>query len=211
MKRLRISLARECGVTDTKYFACGEYGDHRGRPHYHAVFFGWDFPDRVPVKNNPGTQHLLYDSAFLRERWGKGAVRVGDLTAESAAYVARYTLKKAYGEDNAKEYLWTGRIPPFNLCSKGIGRDWFAEFHTDIFPCDFVVDEATKAKCPVPRFYDKLHQVLDAEAARMVKEARIAKAKLQSPERLKAIEECRELKIQTLRRTYDNEASGGRS
>lgn len=65
---------------------------------------------------------MLYTSEELNKIWGKGYVIVGALTFESAAYIARYVYKKAYGIDkdwNTKR----GRIPEFTLASRkgGIG------------------------------------------------------------------------------------------
>ena len=36
LKRVRIQL----GERKIKYFACGEYGEEKERPHYHAIIFG---------------------------------------------------------------------------------------------------------------------------------------------------------------------------
>lgn len=165
-----------------KYFACGEYGEVKGRPHYHAVLFGWDFPDREPVNNNPWAKDPLYESKTLNKLWGNGVCKIGDLTASSAAYTARYTMKKIYGAESKALYEDQGKIPPFNLMSKGIGRRFFNEFQQQIFTCDFVRNPETKQPQPVPRFYDKLLQALDAEKAAHVKDMRQQKQNRANPE-----------------------------
>ena len=43
MKRLRMKI----GVP-VRYLLCGEYGEKRGRPHFHILLFGYAFPDRRP-------------------------------------------------------------------------------------------------------------------------------------------------------------------
>ena len=61
------------------YVGVGEYGEIRGRPHYHLVMFGVG-PD---------------DEAVLRQCWPYGErFQMDPLIPERAAYVAGYTLKK---------------------------------------------------------------------------------------------------------------------
>lgn len=205
MKRLRISLQRDHNVTDIRYYMVGEYGDNNHRPHYHAVLFGWDFPDREPVPNNPWAKDPLYDSKYLQELWGLGIVRVGDLTPASTAYVARYVMKKVYGMEGKSVYEATGRIPPYNGMSKGIGRRYFAEFSGDMYPSDYLITEHDFKRVPVPEFYDRLLKTLDEEKYKAVKAQRQELAKKlnpqdRTPERLRAREECVKRKIRTLKR-----------
>jgi hypothetical protein len=97
---------------DFRYYFCGEYGDTFDRPHYHVCFFGQDFVSP-------------YDRQILSECWSYGHTHVGQLTFESASYVARYCTKKITG-DSAKEH-YGSRIPEFALMSRrpGIGYDFF--------------------------------------------------------------------------------------
>lgn len=68
------------------------------RPHYHAAVFGYWPEDCMPYKKNE-IGDMLYTSKTLEKIWGKGFVIVGNLTYESAAYIARYVYKKAYGAE----------------------------------------------------------------------------------------------------------------
>lgn len=205
MKRLREYLARVENVERIKYFACGEYGDKTDRPHYHAVVFGWKPGDMVEVPNNPGTEYTLYDSKIVADLWTHGRVRIGTLTARSAAYVARYTIKKQYGEAAQKEYADKGRVAPFLLCSQGIGRGYFAKWRCDIYPSDFVVDGEDFQKHSVPRFYDKLLEECDKAAYEAVKRTRLEKASKRynaadnTPQRLAVREECASAKLNWFR------------
>ena len=66
-KRLRKALL---GVK-IKYFAVGEYGTQRWRPHYHAIIFGYDFPDKyLWSKSKRG--NVIYRSNLLEKVWTFG-------------------------------------------------------------------------------------------------------------------------------------------
>lgn len=145
-KRLRKSLP---GVK-LKYFAVGEYGEKFSRPHYHVCLFGWDAPDRYPLKkSNKGT--LLYRSPHLESVWDAGHVTVSDMSAEAAGYAARYTMKKITG-DLAEEH-YGGRTPEFNLCSNGLGKGWIEKYWPEVFRDGFVVYKGKKV--PIPTYYAK--------------------------------------------------------
>jgi hypothetical protein len=80
-----------------RYFHCGEYGDKRGRPHYHACLFNHDFDDKYPWKITKAGE-LIYRSPSLEKLWTYGHSSIGEVTFESAAYVARYVTKKLTGK-----------------------------------------------------------------------------------------------------------------
>lgn len=155
MKRLRKNTG--CKV---RFFHCGEYGDKNKRPHYHAVLFGYDFPDKILWSKRDGVQ--LYTSPLLQELWPYGFSTIGAVTFESAAYVARYVMKKITGEDADKHYMhWdplTGEGIPIKqeYCTMsrkpGIGAEWIKKYKADVYPHDYVVINGHKVK--PPRFYD---------------------------------------------------------
>ena len=102
MKRFRKSHKGLSAVpTDEKiiypirFYHCGEYGELNLRPHYHACIFNFDFDDKEPVEKRHG--HILYKSDKLSKLWKFGYASVGSLTFQSAAYVARYVMKKQIG------------------------------------------------------------------------------------------------------------------
>lgn len=160
-KRLRFEL----GDVKVRYFACGEYGDRRARPHYHVILFGYGFPDRRVWRKASSSGRYAYRSPLLEAVWPFGASEIGSVTRESGAYVARYCLKKVTGPLAEENYTvvhpLTGQVcrvqPEFILCSRrpGIGADWFKQFERDCFPSDFCVLDGKKY--PVPKYYkDKL-------------------------------------------------------
>lgn len=170
LKRLRKKLYPQ----KVRFFLCGEYGEKLARPHYHAILFGYDPRDKIPLKNSGG--HKLYESASLSEVWGKGAVILGAVTFDSAAYVANYATKKITGKPAAAHY--GGLRPEFLLMSRrpGIGRPWFENFKSDVYPSDEVITRG--AACRPPRYYDNLLQKTDPVTLDSLKKARQAQAQL---------------------------------
>lgn len=174
MKRLRKSCDFKF-----KFYMCGEYGDVTNRPHYHALLFGCDFSDRVFHKRTRNGDRLD-TSCTLDDTWGLGHCLVGDVTFESAAYVARYVTKKITGPSAPDHYM--GRTPEFNKCSNGIGAAWIAQYGRQTYDHDNIIINGKKAK--VPRFYDTRYEVVDPKRLDAVKKLRVRKARLR-PEDLK--------------------------
>ncbi len=143
-----------------RFYHCGEYGELLGRPHYHACLFNHDFEDKTPWQYR--NENLLYVSASLSELWPQGYSSVGQVTFQSAAYVARYIMKKVTGRGAAEHYeavdQMTGEIsqlpPEYTTMSRrpGIGNDWLKRFSSDVYPEDFVLVNGKKMK--PPKYYD---------------------------------------------------------
>jgi len=159
MKRLRKRLEGVSSLPDgrrpIRFFVAGEYGERFGRPHWHAILFNTWFPDSVRFAN--GT----WRSELAEELWSHGNVVLGEVTPASAAYVAGYTLGKAY--KRAKDYEEdlvnpltgevSGRRPEFVRMSrnKGIGSVWYDRWSSDLWNGDQAVQDGRAYK--VPRFY----------------------------------------------------------
>lgn len=222
MKRLRKKFGN--GI---RFYQCGEYGDRYGRPHYHACIFNFDFPDRVLWKQSNGIP--LYTSESLSKLWPFGYSSVGDVTFESAAYVARYIMKKLSGFKAAEvhdvfdsvtetvysktfyEYVdfLTGetymRRPEYTTMSRrpGIASGWFDKWAmVDTYPNDFVVLRGRKML--PPKFYDSK---LPEDMLKELKANRIAKAlefvEDQSPGRLIVREKCAAAKLRLFGRNVE--------
>lgn len=137
------------------FYMCGEYGENFSRPHYHACLFNFDFPDKSQIENTK-SGHSQYTSKILDELWGMGRCTIGEVTPESAAYVARYVSKKIRGTD-ANNY-YGSRIPEYTACSRrpAIGLKWIEKFHTDIYNHDVLIHKEHKMR--PPRYYDKFYE-----------------------------------------------------
>lgn len=149
-----------CGVNNKQhgYLGCDDYKEALGRPHYHAIIFGFDFDDRTLFKQ--AKTGNLYTSDILERVWKKGQCSIGDVTFESSAYVARYITKKITGPDSEEWYQ--GRKKEFIVMSKKppIGATWLEKFKDDVYPHDYVVIRGG-IKVKPPRSYDNL--LLDPE------------------------------------------------
>lgn len=158
MKRLRKKLPG----ADVRYFQAGEYGEHFDRPHHHAILYGVPLPDLREVKKNDKGDPL-FASAWLDKIWGHGFCWIGEVTFESARYVASYCVDKVNGPEAEGYYmriLPTGEmvsvLPEYGTMSRNpaIGKRWFERFGADVYPSDFVVVGGKEQK--PPKFYDKL-------------------------------------------------------
>ena len=189
MKRLRKRIAGK-----VRFFHCGEYGEELNRPHYHALLFGYDFPDRTPWAERGA--HRTYRSEELEELWPMGHSEIGDVTFESAAYVARYCVKKITGAKADEHYVdkSTGLIrePEYATMSRrpGIGAGWFEKYKADVYPSDEVVSRGHGSK--PPRYYDQLLGREDPELLEQMKAARnrARSREDETPDRLAVREAC---------------------
>lgn len=158
MKRLRQKVTRTYGKDVLiRFFHCGEYGSKNGRPHYHAIIFGFDFPDKVLWKITPRGDYV-YRSKLLESVWKYGFSTIGEVTFESCAYVARYITKKIKGDKELAKEHYGNRIPEYTTMSRkpGIGQGWFQKYHREVYPVDRVVLRGREMK--PPRYYDSLCQ-----------------------------------------------------
>jgi hypothetical protein len=169
MKRLRKKHK------NIRFFHCGEYGEQNKRPHYHALIFGYEFPDRKLWQTR--NKQKYYRSEELEKLWPYGHVVIGEVTFTSCAYVARYIMKKQKGK-NAEEHYFnkeTGELIEPEYCTMsrkpGIGYDWFKKFKTDVYPNDYCVINGKKIR--PPRYYDNL---LSEEEKEEIKNKRKEKA-----------------------------------
>lgn len=171
LKRLRKEFSPE----PLRFFQCGEYGETTLRPHHHMILFGEDFcKDRIPHPERPVSRSgyaQLY-SPLLAELWGKGDHTISEVSFESAAYVARYNLKKFTGKHSDAHYQ--GRKPEFVTMSRrpGIAGGYFEEFHDDLYPIDSIYTGPNRPCSLPPRYFDRLLEKVDKKMYDRVKKER---------------------------------------
>nr|QJB19261.1 MAG: replication initiator protein [Microvirus sp.] len=169
MKRLRKRFG--AGI---RFFHCGEYGELTGRPHHHVCLFNFDFPDKCLYSIRDGVR--LYRSPILEDLWPFGFCTIGDVTFESAAYVARYVMKKVTGSSGVEHY--GERLPEYITMSRrpGIGRDWYRDFASDVYPHDRMVIRGGVV-CRPPKYYDSLFALDNVDVMSILKEERMKRGK----------------------------------
>ena len=94
-----------------RFFACGEYGDHTLRPHYHMILFCDKPLPSVRLGRN------LYKSPIINDTWPLGLHEFSNADSGCMAYVSGYCVKKLKSE------LTEMPVPPFLQMSRrpGIG------------------------------------------------------------------------------------------
>lgn len=181
MKRLRRWADYNLDGRKISYYMCGEYGAKFGRPHYHAIIFNLRMPDAKKYGK-------LWNSEILERLWGKGYTSIGNVTLQSAAYVARYIMKKVTGDQAEKHYIKalvdeeTGEIvdrfevePEYNRMSTrpAIGKEWFKLYSKDFGenPEEQQIHINGKA-FPMPSYYLRQLEAQDPKKYEQIMEAR---------------------------------------
>lgn len=113
IKRLRKSI----GDKKIKYFAAGEYGDKKLRPHYHIIIFGHDFDDKEYMRKSQ-SDLPIYESKELAKLWTKGTAIVQAANANTIRYSAKYAAKETKALPKALQ-----QHPEFNTMSQNLGID----------------------------------------------------------------------------------------
>lgn len=219
MKRLRKKFHSQ----KVRVYYCGEYGEKNARPHYHAILFNLDFDDKIAGKDHRG--NIYYSSRTLDSLWADpetgqkiGLSVIGNVTFESAAYVARYITKKINGEPALDHYTTYNRydgeitaekLPEFtNMSLKpGIGAGWLEKYFDDVYPKDEVILRERKLK--PPRFYDRVLEKTLPKLHAKIKSQRREVAKSRAADntlpRLCVKELKKVLDTKKLKRSYEND------
>ena len=176
MKRLRKAYEPQ----KIRYFAAGEYGDKKLRPHYHAILFGLHLDDLEVYEDHVG-DFTYYTSKKLQSVWDsgldnfgvmcysddavgtlstatRGMVIVAPVNWQTCAYVARYVVKKQKGPAS-EVYKLHNIEPPFSLMSRkpGIGRQYYDD-HPDLYDYQSIniSTEEGGRKFRPPKYFDRL-------------------------------------------------------
>lgn len=113
VKRLRFNMKQKGNKNVVKYYAVGEYGTKRFRPHFHAIMFGVDISD----VQDAWDQFSETDMATGEVMYRCGHVDVGTVTGASIGYTLKYMHKGRVVPAHPRD----DRVPEFSMMSKRLG------------------------------------------------------------------------------------------
>lgn len=219
MKRLRKTIplpsngrgaagSPEGAGAGVSYYMAGEYGSINRRPHFHACLFNYQFPDKKYYKKT-NSKSKLYTSDLLTNLWQKGFASIGNVTFESASYIARYIISKQTGKNSARYYehidadgVITDLRPEYNRMSlrPAIAKEWLQKYQSDVYPEGVLLVRNQKTK--PPKYYDKLFKEANLAAYEDMKKQRQLQAREylddNTPLRLQAKERCKLAQVNQL-------------
>lgn len=172
-------------------FECGEYGFNGtraaigGNPHYHILIMNWVPNDLKFDKISKKSGLPIYKSKTISKIWGMGYCPIGLIAYESAAYVARYTMKKNGLAKIKREYYDAEEIDKngeikikrkwrnikgiqesefisMSTCP-GIGKTWFIKNKENIKTNNCILIHSKKGTLTrkIPRYYKKIWEKID--------------------------------------------------
>lgn len=121
-------------------------------------------------------------SKLLDQCWQKGLSTIGELNFATAAYTARYVMKKITGDAAEEHYKYIDKYgnehtlePEFVEMSRkpGIGYEWYKKYKRDVYPSDNLVINGKETR--PAKYYDTLHERYHPEEMEKLKEERITK------------------------------------
>lgn len=149
---------RKLHDTKLKYYAVGEYGSIRKRPHYHIILFN-------------------AKPEFVQKAWGLGFVYIGSLTEASVGYTLKYMCK----DSTIGKFRRDDREREKSFMSKNLGSNYLTEkmvkWHKDK-PIERVYAVLSDGKkIALPRYYrNKIYN--KEEAALIMNQAHIQQQKI---------------------------------
>ncbi|UPW41562.1 replication initiator protein [Peromfec virus RodF8_56] len=128
------SLRKKLDPLRIRVFYSGEYGEKRGRPHFHLIVFNW-IPDDLQnlfIKN--GEQ--FYVSKTVSDLWKRGNILVGALTFQTAFYCAKYLQKFKGTEKEVKPFVGMSNRPgiAYNAITYDMLKDGKIYYNGKVYP-----------------------------------------------------------------------------
>ncbi|MPN29513.1 hypothetical protein SDC9_176966 [bioreactor metagenome] len=182
MKRLRKEFSND----KIRFIVSGEYGTQSGRAHWHAILFGFNFPDRQLATTSKGYRH--FSSETLSRLWPHGLVDIANVDYGTCQYVAQYVLKKlpdmdepVYLDINGERLHLAERAPEMVRMSnrRGIGYQWFEKYGEQaVLNQQILVKNRDKTlRARPPRYYEKIYDEINPAKMEEIRQERTEKMK----------------------------------
>ena len=216
MKDLRRYYKYHYNHEGIRFYACGEYGEQYHRPHFHLIIFNLPIED-LQYLYTTNAKNKVYTSEIISKIWDKGLCSIGEVTWDSAAYVARYVMKKLKGRES-ETYKKLGIVPEFVRMSRneGIAKAYYEQHKEEIYKNDeIILQKKDKVEVVKPcSYYDKMfdidnHELMEkikakrAEIAQANQKLQLEKTNLTKEEYLEVKERNKMAQIQTLKRAFE--------
>lgn len=144
-KRLRYYEKEERYISDSRnncpirYYACGEYGSQRHRPHYHIILFNASFK--------------AIEKAWCKDGKPIGDIYYGTVSEASVGYCLKYINKTSKIPMHQND----DRLKEFALMSKRLGDNYINErtkkWHHSNLEGNFYLPLTDGKKASIPRYY----------------------------------------------------------
>jgi len=89
-----IKKLRKKTKSKLRYIVSHEYGGKTGRPHHHAIIFGYN-PDNQIYNREAPSGEPLFVSKDIDKLWTHGYHSIGTANEKTAYYIASYSLKSS--------------------------------------------------------------------------------------------------------------------
>lgn len=140
-----------------RFFTSGEYGEERGRAHYHDLLFGLEPDISLRLYEKKSNGHDVFKSKELSRIWGKGVVYVQRVSglADLVGYMTKYFNKETFGfsSEAFRAFL--------SVCANHLeheNRVWFSMDY--LYECVKALDDPVRAKRLLDKYRPKhLHSL----------------------------------------------------
>ncbi|AXH74194.1 MAG: replication initiator protein [Microviridae sp.] len=174
MKRLREKYEGKV----IRSFGCAEYGEKGGRPHYHLLLFNHEFEDKKLDLSMQGLQpeHKYWTSEILDQLWGMGRTQIMPLNFETAAYVARYVMKKIKSPGHTRTKQDPGSLKFVAIADErsicvsrrpGVAADWYKRYKHGL--CNSHTIFSRGRSMATPTFFNRRMEIDDPSLYQKIK------------------------------------------